>query len=95
MKMFKSAMTLASVVALPAFAGLTSHCKNGKVERTIEVVHTTEGKKIPCEVKYTKDGESKVLWSAAAKEGYCEEKATEFAAKLTGTGWTCTSEGQN
>lgn len=45
--------------------------------------------KVPCEVKYTKPSGSQILWSANHEVGYCESKATAFAAKLDTLGWSC------
>ena len=58
----------------------------------MEVLYET-GMTLPCEVHYYKDteapGESQVLWSAQAQEGYCEAKTEEFVARLQGWGWSC------
>ena len=60
--------------------------------RRVEI-YTEPGVTVPCEVHYFKDteapGDSEVLWSAQAQEGFCEQKATEFVAKLEGWGWDC------
>jgi hypothetical protein len=45
---------------------------------------------VPCQVVYTKeDGTTQNLWSAENVEGYCEQKADEFAEKQRGWGWDC------
>jgi hypothetical protein len=66
-------------------------CTHGKVVRKIEVKYTEAGKKAPCEVIYTKEGETqgKSIFSAKIKEGFCEEKAKAFAEKLSGMGFPC------
>jgi hypothetical protein len=66
-------------------------CTHGKAVRKIEVKYTEAGKKTPCEVIYTKEGETqgKSIFSAKVKEGFCEEKAKEFSEKLTGLGFPC------
>ena len=63
-------------------------CTHGIQERIIEVVYTGEGE-VPCEVHYTKDTGSQVLWSAQGQVGYCEEKAAAFIEKQRGWGWEC------
>ncbi len=76
---------------LIVFAADATVCKNGKSERKVEVVAKESGKKVPCEVTYTKEGETegKILWSATNDEGYCEAKAKEFEQKLGTLGWQC------
>ena len=67
-------------------------CTHGDLVRRVEIF-TEPGMTVPCEVHYYKDteapGETQVLWSAQAEEGYCETKAQEFIAKLQGWGWSC------
>lgn len=67
-------------------------CTFGELVRRVEI-YAEPGVTVPCEVHYYKDteapGESQVLWSAQSQAGYCEEKATEFVAKLQGWGWEC------
>ncbi len=63
-------------------------CSHGNQTRIIEVKYTGEGQ-IPCEVHYTKDTGSQVLWSAQTEGGYCEQKAAEFVEKQRGWGWEC------
>ena len=81
----------APAVALSQDAG-KYQCTHGDLVRRVEI-YTDPGVTVPCEVHYFKDteapGESEVLWSAQAQEGYCEQKATEFVAKLEGWGWAC------
>lgn len=71
-----------------AFAEPTYVCTQGSMERQIEVVYLGADT-VPCDVRYTKEGETKVLWSAQAEEGYCEAKAVEFVEKQRGWGWEC------
>jgi len=67
-------------------------CSNGDLQRRIEIVRETD-RAVPCEVHYYKDteapGEPQVLWRAQSEEGYCEEQARAFVAKLANWGWTC------
>lgn len=71
-----------------AFAGTTTICTQGGMERKIEVVYLGADT-VPCEVRYTKLGYTQVLWNAQAEEGYCEAKAAEFVEKQRGWGWEC------
>jgi len=67
-----------------------TQCKSGSIERSVEIVFEDSTKKVPCQVKYTKEGGvEKILYSAQNKEGYCEEKAVEFVGKLTESGFSC------
>ena len=79
---------------IAAFAGLSAFgtvCKMGKMERKVEVATTDAEKKVPCEVKYTRDGEEKSLYNAQVDASYCDKKAEELVAKLTSQGWQCDS----
>jgi hypothetical protein len=64
------------------------HCQSGEAVRVIEVAYP-QGTELPCEVQYTKDGETQVLWRASTEAGYCEDKAAQFAEKQRGWGWQC------
>lgn len=66
----------------------TIHCQLGEAVRIIEVVYP-QGGELPCEVQYSKDGATSVLWQANNETGYCEQKAAEFAEKQRGWGWQC------
>jgi hypothetical protein len=63
-------------------------CTHGSQQRIIEIVYTGEGE-VPCEVHYTKDSGSQILWQAQGEVGYCEEKAAAFIEKQRGWGWDC------
>lgn len=71
------------------FADETFICRHGKQERIIEVAYLTEAS-VPCEVRYSKNEETQVLWNAANEEGYCEKQARAFVEKQEGWGWQCT-----
>lgn len=71
-----------------AFADTSYLCTRGGMERTIEVVYLGAGT-VPCEVRYTKDGTTEVLWSARFEAGYCDEKAADFVEKQQQWGWDC------
>lgn len=66
-------------------------CSNSDLVREV-VIQYPEGGSVPCNVVYKKQTEGfedQVLWSAEAEEGYCEEKARDFVAKLESWGWVC------
>ena len=45
---------------------------------------------VPCQVNYIREDETtQSLWSAQNDEGYCEQKAVEFAEKQRDWGWDC------
>jgi hypothetical protein len=71
-----------------AFADKTV-CKASGVERHIEVVSLADGKDVPCEVRYTKQGDTKTLWTAENDASYCLTKAKGLAEKLSAAGWDC------
>jgi len=72
-----------------AYADDTVVCTHGGKERVISVVYETPSSKVPCEVRYQKEGELKTLWRATAQTGYCEEKAQGFVQKQISWGWQC------
>lgn len=82
-------LLILSILSFQAYAQDQYVCKNGNTERTVEVVYSQPGSKVPCEVKYTKSTGSKILWNADHKVGYCETKAQQFVVKLKGLGWAC------
>ena len=81
---------LAISLTTPAFAqpNLMTECRYGNQLRVIEVIYTGDGP-VPCEVSYTKESGTEILWRAVAEEGYCEEKAANLVAKQRGWGWQC------
>jgi len=83
---------LAAFTATGLKAATTTVCKKGTIERKIEIKFADGEKKLPCEVKYFKEGDEagKTLWTAQNDAGYCEQKAKEFADKLVSTqGFDC------
>lgn len=75
-----------------AFAEPAYVCTQGNMERRIEVVPLGTAK-VPCEVRYTKNGNTEVVWNAQVEEGYCEARAVEFVEKQRGWGWECVESG--
>ena len=67
-------------------------CRMGDKTRTIQVANTGEGK-VPCEVRYTRNDKTEVLWVAVNEEDYCENRAREFVKKQEGWGWQCQNAG--
>ena len=65
-------------------------CTHGQKERVISVVYGDQATKLPCDVRYQKDGDTQTLWHAENEEGYCKQKAVEFVQKQEGWGWDCT-----
>jgi hypothetical protein len=72
----------------------TTQCQLGNAVRLISVVYP-QGTKLPCEVHYSKDGRSEVLWSARNEAGYCEQHAAAFTEKQRGWGWQCVDAAEN
>lgn len=64
-------------------------CTMNGAERSISVVYLTNDQEVPCEVRYSKDGETQVLWTYANETGQCEQKAESFAEKQESWGWEC------
>ena len=59
--------------------------------RLIDVQYKQRDAKLPCEVKYTKEGQQQSLWRANNEEGYCERKAEGLADTLRKAGWACST----
>jgi len=67
------------------------NCSNSDLVREV-VIEYPDGGSVPCNVIYKKQTEGfedQMLWSAVGEEGYCEEKARAFVAKLESWGWVC------
>jgi len=83
-----------AALTLPTAANAESWiCEYGTLVREINVVRETDNL-VPCSVQYNKQAEglgSSVLWTANADGSYCDIKANGLAAKLEGTGWSCTA----
>ena len=83
-------LLLLALCALPAQAveNQAMHCQRADAVRIIEVVYP-QGTALPCEVHYTKDGQTSVLWRASNEAGYCEQKAADFTQRQRDWGWQC------
>jgi hypothetical protein len=88
MRIFIVSILFAICFCQIALADTAYVCTSGDMERRIEVIYLGAGT-VPCEVRYTKNGNTEVLWSAQAEEGYCEAKVSEFVEKQRGWGWEC------
>ena len=68
-----------------------NECRLGDLARSVEVVYSSPGQAVPCEVLYRKatEGTLETLWRATNEAGYCEARADEFIKRLEGWGWTC------
>jgi len=78
-----------SMLASHAIADETYVCTYGQEERVITVVFQDQEMKIPCEVRYEKEGTTATLWTAENEVGYCEAKAQELVQKQREWGWLC------
>lgn len=92
----RSLILVAALVSTNVFAinDQTTICTLGENQRKISIVYPQQTL-VPCEVQYTKNGETQVLWNARAETGYCEEKASTFIEKQKGWGWSCEAENNN
>ncbi len=97
----KSLIALVALAAPPLVVAQDAgkyQCTHGDLVRRVEI-YTEPGVTVPCEVHYYKDteapGETQVLWSAQAQEGYCESQTEAFVAKLEGWGWSCSAAAES
>jgi len=89
-KLAQFAALSALLISFPLQAKEVYVCKLHNLERQINISYDVDGAAVPCQVIYTKeDGTIQNLWSAQNAEGYCEQKADEFAEKQRGWGWDC------
>lgn len=70
----------------------TTVCLYAGQGRVIEVLYPNDENRPACEVVYSKNNASQVLWSAQNDISYCQRKAKEFIAKQESWGWRCRSE---
>lgn len=90
-KYLKNTTLAISLVASHQATAMNFECKLDASTRTISV-NFPEQKSLPCQVQYTKEGNTQTLWQANNTEGYCEERAREFVAKHESWGWQCASQ---
>jgi hypothetical protein len=85
--MKKTALLILCSAAGLAVADQTTVCSAHGQERKIELIENDKG----CQVNYTKDGESKTLWSSA-RANYCAPHADEFIEKQKSWGFECSPQ---
>ena len=88
------ALTMLLLVSARSSAEDSWVCRNGALERNVDVFYPSEPARLPCKVYYSKPQENvlpRVIWSAENTAGFCERKAREFVTKLHGLGWHCES----
>ena len=69
--------------------GESTICKSASDERKIELKHLEEGKSLPVELIYTKNGNEKKICESKNNEGVCDPKAKDLIAKLESAGFKC------
>lgn len=80
-----------------AQAQMESHekfvCLSGPVKRVV-AIFKDDGKRESggCRVDYTKDGETKTVWSSRSDYAYCVAKAVSLVTKLTEGNFSCKPE---
>lgn len=91
--MKRTLLTVLALMPLGAMAAADQRtvCTHDTQERVIELVYPT-GDQLPCEVRYTKNGVTNVIWNAQNETQYCESKAAEFIEKQRGWGWQCATQ---
>lgn len=70
-------------------------CMSGPVKRVVSVFNrnTISGnRKLSCRVDYTKDGETRTLWSSKTDHAYCAAKATLLVTNLVKGNFSCKAE---
>jgi uncharacterized 2Fe-2S/4Fe-4S cluster protein (DUF4445 family) len=94
MKTLFSTLIAASLLASPLSFAETNQvttCTLNGATRTITIEYPS-GTAVPCQVSYTKNGDSSVLWNANVETGYCEANGQAFVEKQRGWGWQCDAE---
>ncbi|WP_062269893.1 hypothetical protein [Endozoicomonas arenosclerae] len=91
--MYKASLAILVGLGMTGLASASDNysytCSYGKQERKIDVMYLQRESSVPCEVRYTKDGQEETLWNASYTKGYCEDKAAEFVKKQESWGWSC------
>jgi hypothetical protein len=66
-------------------------CTSGAVERVVTIVN---GKRESggCRVDYTKDGQTKTVWTSKSDYAYCVAKAVSLVTKLAEGNFSCKPE---
>jgi len=82
-------VTLPSLVI--AEAEQRTVCDSGDVRHIVEVEYP-QGWAVPCRVRFTSPGDSRIVWRAETSEGFCERKAEEIVERRKSAGWDCRTE---
>lgn len=87
------------IVILPVLCGASANvlamswlCHKDDLTREVIIDYPAAPATLPCSVFYAKPDENAVpraIWQATNTEGFCQEKATAFVAKLSSWGWQC------
>jgi hypothetical protein len=82
-----------------AQAQMESHekfvCTSGPVKRVVTIVNdNSKQDSSGCRVDYTKDGETKTVWSSKKDYAYCVSKAVSLVTKLAEGNFSCKPETQ-
>jgi hypothetical protein len=68
-------------------------CTSGPVKRVVSIFNspTSDGKRESgaCRVDYTKNGETRTVWSSKSGYAYCVAKAVSLVTKLTKGNYSC------
>lgn len=85
-----------AIVSINAMAkdNIKYSCTLDGAERVIEVVYATPDQPLPCEVRYTKEGQTQVLWSYTNSVDKCEVQAASFVEKQSTWGWQCRNDSE-
>lgn len=69
-------------------------CIDGAARRMIDIYRLVgdDGRPGGCRVDYTRDGETRELWSARRDYGYCIRQALDLVTKLSSGSFTCKPE---
>jgi hypothetical protein len=96
MKFFLVAFTtLIATSSTSAAALTTTHiCKNGSIQRRLEINVDETNKQAGCSVKYFKDteaaGKETMIFRSDSHTPLCQERAEDFLRKLESWGYPCT-----
>jgi hypothetical protein len=68
-------------------------CTSGAVTRLISIFNLdSSGQTGGCRVDYTKDGQTRTLWSARNDYAYCVERGLSLVTRLTESNYSCRPE---
>jgi hypothetical protein len=68
-------------------------CTSGPVKRVVIIFHDSGKRELGgCRVDYTKDGETKTVWTSKNDYAYCVAKAVSLVTKLTEGNFSCKPE---